>query len=151
MGAVSYTHLEFVHACVTDPDEQWKVFERERMFYTSPNQDALNTEKDASIVRNDLNLNTGNSYERGVSGAYWNGVSHYITERSVIDGANFTSTFNTGHGMQYYKDGQVSRDEEWSNINIQDILPTWQWWIDTEGAKLNVDFDYCLLYTSRCV
>ena len=142
LGSIALFRPEFVHACVTDPDEQWKVFERERMFYTSPNQDALNTEKDASIVRNDLNLNTGNSYEKGVTGAYWNGVSHYITERSVIDGANFTSTFNTGHGMQYYKDGQVSRDEEWSNINIQDILPTWQWWIDTEGTKLNVDFDY---------
>ena len=27
-------------------------------------------------------------------------------------------------------------------MNLQGILPTWQWWIDTEGTKLSVDFDY---------
>ena len=27
-------------------------------------------------------------------------------------------------------------------MNIQDILPTWQWWIDTKGTKLQADFDY---------
>lgn len=27
-------------------------------------------------------------------------------------------------------------------MNLQGISPTWQWWIDTEGTKLSVDFDY---------
>ena len=39
-------------------------------------------------------------------------------------------------------DGEVSNSHEWSNINIQDILPTWQWWFETEGTKLNAEFDY---------
>ena len=144
MASLALFRPEFVHACETDVNEQWKVFERERMLYSSPNQDPTNTQKDASVVRNDLKLNTGNSYEKSnqVSGANWNGVAHYITERSVISGSNFRTNFNTGHGMQYFKNGQVSNGEEWSNINIQDILPTWQWWIDTDGQKISVDFDY---------
>ena len=39
--------------------------------------------------------------------------------------------------------GAVSADKAWTNINIQDILPTWQWWVESTGEKkLNVDFDY---------
>ena len=37
--------------------------------------------------------------------------------------------------MQYFVDGDVSADKAWTNINIQDILPTWQWWIESEGQK----------------
>ena len=65
----------------------------------------------------------------------WPGLAAFISERSVINGSNFYTNFNTGHGMQYFLNGAVSNDNEWSNINIQDILPTWQWWIDTEGTK----------------
>ncbi|MCI9274479.1 MAG: hypothetical protein HFE39_11110, partial [Clostridiales bacterium] len=72
----------------------------------------------------------------------WPGLAAFISERSVVDGGNFYTNFNTGHGMEYYVDGQVSNSHEWSNINIQDILPTWQWWIETDGTRLDVDFDY---------
>src|SRR5699024_4970266 len=72
----------------------------------------------------------------------WVGVADFAPERSVIGGTTFYTNFNTGHGMEYYKDGQVLNENEWANMNIQDILPTWQWWIDTEGTKLNVDYDY---------
>ena len=59
-----------------------------------------------------------------------------------MDGSVFYTNFNTGHGMQYFDDGAVSHDDQWANINIQDVLPSWQWWVDTEGTKLGVDFDY---------
>ncbi|MFD0620079.1 dockerin type I domain-containing protein [Paenibacillus sp. GCM10027629] len=78
----------------------------------------------------------------------WPGLAAYISERSVIDGSNFYTYFNTGHGMEYYIDGKVSNPNEWANINIQDILPTWQWWIDTDGTRLKVDFDYGKKYSS---
>lgn len=55
----------------------------------------------------------------------------------------FYTNFNTGHGMQFFNEGEVSFDDQWANINIQDILPSWQWWIDSEGSsKLAADFDY---------
>ncbi|MGZ9585477.1 endo-beta-N-acetylglucosaminidase [Paenibacillus marinisediminis] len=98
-------------------------------------------------------VQTANDPERGKPNAgkqykTWPGMAAYISERSVIDGSNFSTNFNTGHGMQYFVDGQVSNDHEWSNINIQDILPTWQWRIDTEGTRLNVDYDYGTKYSS---
>jgi hypothetical protein len=76
------------------------------------------------------------------SGAKWDGIAAYLTERSVIHGSNFVTNFNTGHGLKYYEGGTVSNATEWSNINIQDIPVTWQWWMESQGDKLSVDFDY---------
>lgn len=114
-------------------DYQWMVAERERMFYTGVTIDPLDTGEKEGYSRPDVGLNDASQ---------WGGVSRYITERSVIDGKTFITNFNTGHGVHYYKDGEISNNEEWANMNIQDILPTWQWWIDTEGTKLQADFDY---------
>ena len=75
----------------------------------------------------------------------WPGLAAFISERSVINGTDFITNFNTGHGMQYFVDGEVSNDSQWSNINDQDILPTWQWWTETADDSeitLNFDFDY---------
>ncbi|MBS4178256.1 endo-beta-N-acetylglucosaminidase [Lederbergia citrea] len=110
----------------TDNKNQYKAFERERMWWSGPNQNPT------QASRND-------EYPR------WDGIAAYVTERSVINGNTFISNFNTGHGLQYYQNGQVINENEWSNINIQDILPTWQWWLETSNrtnTTLSVDFDY---------
>ena len=66
-----------------------------------------------------------------------------MAERSAINGSVFNTDFNNGHGMQYFLNGQVSRDMEWSNMNLQDFMPTWQWWVESEGTTaLNLDWDY---------
>lgn len=114
-------------------DYQWMVAERERMFYTGVTIDPLDTGEKEGYSRPDVGLKDASQ---------WGGVSRYITERSVVDGATFVTNFNTGHGVHYYKDGIISNKEEWANMNIQDILPTWQWWIESEGSKLQADFDY---------
>ena len=120
-----------------DDGYQWMIADRERMYYSGVAQDPTNTGK----------LNGYENPAIGVSNASgWVGVADFAAERSVINGTNFYTNFNTGHGLEYYQDGQVIGNEEWSNMNIQDILPTWQWWIDTEGTKLGVDFDYGTKY-----
>ncbi|MGG5462091.1 endo-beta-N-acetylglucosaminidase [Clostridium sp. B9] len=116
-----------------EADYQWMVAERERMFYTGVTIDPLDSGEKKGYSRPDVGVKDASE---------WGGVSRYITERSVIDGTTFTTNFNTGHGVHYYMDGAISNEEEWANMNIQDILPTWQWWIDTEGTKLQPDFDY---------
>lgn len=94
-------------------------------------------------VPNEGTDNEGKPYQA------WKGICTYVAERSVIGGTNFYTSFNTGHGMQYYKDGQVSNDSQWCNINIQDIPLTWQWWIDTESEnRLDLEFDYGPTYSS---
>lgn len=100
----------------------------------------LNATFDPVAVSNNPNRGSANE---GASYQSWRGISAFISERSVIHGSNFYTSFNTGHGMQYFVDGKVSNNSEWSNINVQDILPTWQWWIDTESeSRLGLDFDY---------
>lgn len=117
---------------------QWMTIDRERMWYSGVNQDPTKVVRDPAYNRPEIGVNDATK---------WDGVSAYITERSVINGTNFVSNFNTGHGLEYVVNGEISNSEEWSNINIQDILPTWQWWIDTNGTKLNVEFDYGAKYT----
>ena len=121
-----------------DKDYQWMVEERERMLYTSVLQDASKTDEVE-----------GFSYpEVGVSdGSEWTGISRYVSERSVIGGDNFYTNFNTGHGLEWRAQGERISAQEWSNISIQDILPTWQWWMDSEGTALQVDYDYGPDYT----
>ena len=111
---------------------QWMAFERERLWWSGGNSDPTTP---AAISNADV----------AASGSM-KGVAGYIAERSVINGDTFVTNFNTGHGLEYVKDGAVSNTHEWSNIGIQDILPTWQWWMDSTGTKLNVDFDYGTKY-----
>lgn len=115
-----------------DSEYQWMTFVRDRAWWSGPNQDP-------SEARRNANANLSDVY---ASGANWDGIAAYIAERSVIRGGNFFTSFNTGHGLDYVKNGVVSSDQEWSNINIQDIPVTWQWWLDTTGEPLDVDFDY---------
>ena len=94
-------------------DYQWANEERERMYFTAPSENVGDYE---SVDRPDVE----------VTGTAFKGFSKYVAERSVIDGSVFTTDFNNGHGMQYFEGGEVIRDVEWTNVNLQDILPTWQ-------------------------
>ncbi|AWB44945.1 endo-beta-N-acetylglucosaminidase [Paenibacillus sp. CAA11] len=110
------------------PQYQAQVFKRERKWWSGPNEDPTHTGRTQT------------------NGSYWDGVAHYITERSVINSTFFTN-FNTGHGTTYFSKGKVSNEHEWSNMTIQDLLPTWQWWMDSTGShKLKADFDYGMAY-----
>lgn len=96
---------------------QWEAEERERIYYTSATENA-GEYSTGTVKRDDI------SYDDTIN---FQGFSKYVVEKSVINGASFASDFNNGHGMQYYRNGRVSRDMEWTNLNLQDILPTWQW------------------------
>ena len=128
---------------IQNNDYQWLIDERARMYYSGVMTDPTDTGKKAGYGRPDV-------FADDASGCV--GVADFTSERSVIDGGNFYTNFNTGKGVQYFTDGKVSSDDEWSNINIQDIPLTWQWWIDVEGDKqkpLEADFDYGKAETRR--
>ena len=123
---------DFYHEQYNRPDGryqvqyQWQAEQRERQYFTS------NTE-----------------YAGDYSGSNaLKGFSKYVVEKSVINGTTFASDFNNGHGMQYFRNGAVSRDMEWTNLNLQDILPTWQWWVEsTDENRFQMDWDYGSKYT----
>jgi len=116
-----------------EDEYQWIAFDRERMWWTGPSFDPTVTQSVSDAGRSDIDASSGS----------FKGVANYIAERSAINGDVFETDFNTGHGLEYRKNGTVSSSAEWSNINVQDYLPTWQWWITSEsGNEIGADFDY---------
>ena len=110
---------------------QWMAFERERLWWTGNSNS------------NTTNVNAGLTGTAGdIDASNFTGIADYIAERSVVRGDTFYTNFNTGHGLEYKLNGELSSSSEWSNINLQDILPTWQWWFETNGTKLKAEFDY---------
>jgi endo-beta-N-acetylglucosaminidase D len=58
------------------------------------------------------------------------GVANFIVERSVVGAFPFLTRFNLGEGKQFFLQGEPVRDTPWFNLGIQDLLPTWQWWVE---------------------
>lgn len=75
----------------------------------------------------------------------WKGFSKYIPARSVINQVPFVTNFNYGLGRFYNEKGKKLSNKEWHNLSVQDILPTWQWQVDT--TAIDVDFDFKDSYT----
>ena len=129
---------------------QWEADERERMYFTSPAENAGDYDT-TDIRREDL----GFTYEDATNDkgklstqTNFKGISRYVVEKSVIGGTVFATDFNTGHGMNYYQGGEIVRETEWSNLNLQDILPTWQWWVQSADENLlDMEWDYGPEYT----
>jgi len=172
-GSVAlFTTEEFTHRRLGDwgrgmlhqmDDYQWIIDQRERMYFSGNLGDPTRTRDipenferpeiglprfyhkntGMQMLPNGQNMAATHANARDTRG--WFGVADFITERSVINGADFYSNFNTGRGLEYRINGVVSNSESWSNINLQDIMPTWQWWVETEGNwddRLQVEWDY---------
>lgn len=76
----------------------------------------------------------------------WKGMARFATDSSVIQTKPFTTNFNSGHGKKYYANGNEVSTQEWNNRSVQDIMPTWRWWIRGEGSKLNGEYDFDKAY-----
>lgn len=129
MNSIGVLGADFVHADYenkTDDASQWEAFDRERRWWTGSSTGADTPDPGS-----------------------WKGISTYVAERSVIDGTVFSTSFNTGHGLGWWTDGEPSSDAEWGNITVQDVPVTWQWWTESaSGTTLDVDYDYGPGYTS---
>lgn len=110
-----------------DKKMQPHIEEREIMYWSGPYKNPTKTGR--------------NPHSEALS---WPGIAHYIPERSVIGSYPFVTRFNNGHGLHFFIDGEISNVREWNNIGIQDLLPTWQWWNETDGSgePLEVSYDY---------
>ena len=76
----------------------------------------------------------------------WVGMSRFFADKTPVLGAPFVTNFNSGHGVGYWVDGQLSRDKAWSYQSNQDVMPTWTWIIDSEGSKLSGSYDFTDAY-----
>ena len=112
---------------------QWMIANRERMYFSGVHDDPRNTGRKPGASRAEVGVKDASK---------WAGVADFKAENSVIRGSKFYSTFNIGKGMAYYNKGKLTNESQWSNLNDQDILPTWQWWVEAEENRLKVDFDF---------
>ncbi|QCX74202.1 Glycosyl hydrolase family 85 [Streptomyces sp. YIM 121038] len=126
-----------------DPDKQQNTFVRERRYWSGPNEDPTRTGRTEYVPWPDNGRPNDPDNHRK-----WDGVAHYIAERSVIGSFPFVTRFNTGHGRAFFLDGVRRSDREWNNAGAQDLLPTWQWWVrgEGDGAPATVDYDPTTAY-----
>lgn len=113
------------------PKYQNQVFDRERRMWTG----SSTGEKGTTDIAD-------NYIDDGTSNDGWKGFASQIAECSVVGGSMFSTSFNTGHGLEWRDGGERTSGQQWGNINLQDILPTWQWWIVADSDPLQADFDY---------
>ncbi len=89
----------------------------------------------------------GNANEPPAQG--WKGIAYYVSPRSVIASCPFVTRFNTAQGQSFYLEGTQAQAAtglfgNWSNISQEDILPTWQNWL--QNATLTAGFSYDTAY-----
>ena len=100
-----------------------KVFQNESQFWTNPQADPSNTKE--------------------LTSGYWPGFANTILERSVIDEIPFITSFSAGLGKHRFVNGEKKGTQDWYHRGMQDILPTWRWWV-AEGKRsdLNINFNW---------
>ena len=78
----------------------------------------------------------------------WHGYAKAVIERSTLNELPFVTRFNLGNGRFFNNEGVTTWNHKWYNYGMQDLLPTWRWWIDNGDGKtvpadaINMDFTY---------
>ncbi len=87
---------------------------------------------------------TGESLDpaRPAPGARWRAPATAVADRSTVTGLPFACSFNTGHGLRWYENGEVASDTPWNHLGLQDRLPGRRWAVDTAGARPSVTLDF---------
>lgn len=74
--------------------------------------------------------------------ASWRAPATAVADRSTVAGLPFACSFNTGHGLRWYENGEVSSDTPWNHLGLQDRLPGRRWVVDTAGTRPSVTLDF---------
>ncbi|MBT2416467.1 endo-beta-N-acetylglucosaminidase [Streptomyces sp. ISL-22] len=72
----------------------------------------------------------------------WRAPAVSVADRSTVTSVPFASVFNTGHGLRWYEDGEVTSDAPWNHLGLQDRLPSRRWAVHTDGQRPCVNFDF---------
>ena len=66
----------------------------------------------------------------------FHGLATFLSAKSTIQNVPFVTRFNLGNGLSFRNEGQVTFDSKWYNLNTQDYMPTWRWWITDSDDKI---------------
>ncbi|WP_089106050.1 endo-beta-N-acetylglucosaminidase [Streptomyces hyaluromycini] len=72
----------------------------------------------------------------------WRAPAVSVADRSTVTAVPFASVFNTGHGLRWYEDGEITSDTAWNHLGLQDRLPSRRWAVRTAGTRPAVTFDF---------
>ena len=101
---------------------------QEEIYWSGPNSDPTNTAATTGLPN-------------------WNGFAHYIPANSAVTTLPFVTNFNAGQGVRYHINGTESMEGQWTNLSVQDLLPTWRWIVTTTGTKsITPSLDYTEAY-----
>ena len=67
----------------------------------------------------------------------FHGLSALLTAKSTIQQVPFVTRFSLGNGLFFNDKGETTFNSKWHNINTQDFLPTWRWWITDSNDEVN--------------
>lgn len=77
----------------------------------------------------------------------WRGISHYAIEKSALSALPFTTNFNVGNGYNFFIGGEKVSELDWNNRSVSDVLPTYRWIVEHEGANtLTPSLDFTQAY-----
>ncbi|MGI5141771.1 MULTISPECIES: endo-beta-N-acetylglucosaminidase [unclassified Streptomyces] len=76
----------------------------------------------------------------------WRAPAVSVADRSTVGALPFATVFNTGHGMKWYENGEVTSDTPWNHLGLQDRLPSRRWVVRTSGTRPSVAFDFSVAW-----
>ncbi len=82
-------------------------------------------------------INTGNTTTSYSSLQDWHGYASAVVEQSTLSEVPFVTRFNLGNGAFFNNEGVTTNAHKWYNIGMQDLLPTWRWWICSGNGSTN--------------
>ena len=68
---------------------------------------------------------------------HFHGLATFLTAKSTINELPFVTRFNLGNGLSFRNEGKVTFNHKWYNLNTQDFMPTWRWWITNKEDGVN--------------
>jgi autotransporter-associated beta strand protein len=108
--------------------------------YSGNPADAINRETRYWSGQNSDPSNT--SIPSGSGNPNWPGIAKFIPAKSPLTTLPFITNFSIGQGNRFTMDGVVKSTGDWTNLSLQDVLPTWKWIVSSAGTKLTPVFDY---------
>lgn len=92
--------------------------------------------RNPALTPNIMTSGTQNSSEEAMK--KFHGMAKLMPARSTLQELPFVTYFNLGNGKTFRNEGEVTFNQKWYNIGVQDYLPTWRWWItDAQGNALS--------------
>ena len=98
---------------------------KQEMLFSGGNRNVLQLPE----LKNDATTSSYSDLER------WHGYATAVIERSTLSELPFVTRFNLGNGRFFNSGGVTTWEHKWYNYGMQDLLPTWRWWIDCGDGK----------------